>query len=41
MLYVPCYRLQAMHRLLTEKGLKPKLETAPGYGAVLRMVAPA
>ncbi len=41
MLYVPCYRLPAMHRLLTEKGLKPKLETAPGYGAVLRMVAPA
>ena len=41
MLYVPCYRLPRMHRLLAEKGLKPKLETAPGYGAVLRMVAPA
>ena len=41
MLYVPCYRLPLMHRLLDAKGLKPKLETLPGYAAVLRMAAPA
>jgi hypothetical protein len=41
MLYVPCYRLALMHRLLDAKGLKPKLETLPGYAAVLRMAAPA
>ena len=41
MLYVPCYRLPLMHQLLDAKGLKPKLETLPGYAAVLRMAAPA
>jgi fatty acid desaturase len=39
MLYVPCYRLPAMHRTLRAAGLDARLETAPGYRAVLRMAA--
>lgn len=41
MLYVPCYRLPLMHRMLTAAGLRERLETAPGYAAMLRIAAPA
>jgi len=41
MLYVPCYRLPLMHRMLTQAGLRDRLELAPGYAAMLRMAAPA
>jgi len=41
MLYVPCYRLPMMHRMLTAAGLRDRLHTAPGYAAMLRTAAPA
>jgi fatty acid desaturase len=41
MLYVPCYRLPKMHRILDAAGLKSKLEWAPDYRTVLSMAAPA
>jgi fatty acid desaturase len=41
MLYVPCYRLPKMHRLLRDAGLTAKLESAPDYSSVLAMAAPA
>lgn len=37
-MHVPCYRLPALHRLLLEKGLGERMETAPSYWKVLGMV---
>lgn len=33
----PCYRLPAAHRLLMDAGFGPKMETKPGYIALLRV----
>lgn len=41
MLYVPCYRLPMLHRLLVDKGIAERLEVQPGYVATMRMAAPA
>lgn len=38
-MHVPCYRLPAMHRLLMEKGLGPRMTLAPSYLAVLGQVS--
>jgi fatty acid desaturase len=35
---VPCYNLPTAHRLLIAKGHAPRMQIAPGYGAVLREV---
>ncbi len=35
LVFVPCWRLPAAHRLLLAKGYGPRMERAPGYGAVL------
>ena len=40
-LFVPCWRLPAAHRLLVSKGLAPRMELQPGYGAVLGIAASA
>jgi fatty acid desaturase len=40
-MHVPCYRLERLHRLLSEKGHAHRLKTAPGYVSVLREAAPA
>lgn len=36
-MYLPCYRLEEAHRLLTEKGLIKRVEVAPGYLDVIRL----
>ncbi|HUY26047.1 MAG TPA: fatty acid desaturase family protein [Candidatus Binataceae bacterium] len=36
---VPCYNLPMAHALMLAKGLGPKMELAPGYGAVLTRAA--
>ncbi|MFC3301655.1 fatty acid desaturase family protein [Parvularcula lutaonensis] len=41
MMYVPCFRLPAAHRMLKEKGLLEETEIAPGYLSVLRKVTTA
>ena len=38
MMYIPCWRLAAAHKLLLEKGCDPQLKLAKGYLAVLREV---
>ncbi len=38
MMYVPCWRLSKMHKILVSKGYAPKLKLAKGYFAVLREV---
>lgn len=40
MLYVPCYRLPKMHRMLADAGLAAKFELAPDYRTVLQMATP-
>jgi fatty acid desaturase len=40
-MHVPCYRLERLHRLLSEKGHAHRLKTAPGYVSVLHEAAPA
>ena len=37
-MHVPCYRLVEMHRLLLEKGLGERMETAPNYWSVMTKV---
>jgi fatty acid desaturase len=36
-MYLPCYRLEEAHRLLTEKGLIARVEVAPSYLDVIRL----
>lgn len=36
-MYLPCYRLEEAHRLLTAKGLIERVDVAPGYLDVLRL----
>lgn len=38
MMYVPCWRLSKMHKMLVTKGYAPKIKLAKGYLAVLREV---
>lgn len=40
-LFVPCWKLQAAHRLLVEKGLGARMELRRGYAEVLRMATSA
>ena len=37
MMYVPCYNLRRLHRLLLAKGFGPKMEIQPDYMTILRM----
>ena len=39
LMYVPCYNLPELHRLLIAKGYGPKMELQPDYWAVLRKAA--
>jgi fatty acid desaturase len=39
-MHTPCYRLEAMHRMLGEKGLHQQMTLAEGYGQVIREAAP-
>ncbi len=41
MLYVPCYRLKTLHRLLVDNGIVDRMEIQPGYRATMRMAASA
>lgn len=36
-MYLPCYRLEEAHRLLSEKGLIQRVNVAPGYLDVIRL----
>lgn len=36
LVFTPCWKLPAAHRLLCEKGLLPRMEVAPNYRQVLR-----
>jgi fatty acid desaturase len=38
-MYVPCYRLQGVHRGLREKGLLGKMQVTKGYAEVLKRCA--
>lgn len=38
-MHVPCYRLPRVHRLLKQKGVMPRMLTAPGYVEVLRLAS--
>jgi len=40
-MHVPCYHLPMLHRMLMEKGYRPRMQIAPGYSAVLREAASA
>jgi len=37
MMYVPCYNLPKLHRLLLERGLGPRMEIQPDYTTILKM----
>ncbi|QUD87205.1 fatty acid desaturase family protein [Phenylobacterium montanum] len=39
-MHVPCYRLPKINRMLRARGVTGRMETAPGYLAVLRRAAP-
>ncbi|MEX0298152.1 MAG: fatty acid desaturase family protein [Kordiimonas sp.] len=39
--YVPCYRLPAIHKIMLEQGLGPKMEIRQNYAEVLRLNASA
>lgn len=39
--FVPCFRLEAAHEILREKGLAGRMETKPGYLSVLSTAASA
>jgi fatty acid desaturase len=38
LIFVPCWKLREAHALLVAKGYGPRMEAAPGYGAVLAQV---
>ncbi|MFP3944932.1 MAG: fatty acid desaturase family protein [Alphaproteobacteria bacterium] len=38
-MWVPCYNLPALHRLLMRKGYGPRMELQPGYFSMLRLAA--
>jgi len=40
-MYVPCYHLEAAHKLLMQKGLGDRMSIAPSYASVLKIAAPA
>lgn len=40
-MYVPCYNLPKLHRLLLRNGFEDKMETKSGYAAVLKVAATA
>jgi fatty acid desaturase len=40
-MHVPCYRLEALHNALMDKGYWARMTIAPGYASVLRQAAPA
>ena len=37
MMYVPCYNLPRLHRLLLERGFGPKMEIQPNYYSILKL----
>ncbi|MEQ1618444.1 MAG: fatty acid desaturase family protein [Terricaulis sp.] len=39
-MYVPCYNLQSMHKMLMAKGYGARMRIARGYASVLRQAAP-
>lgn len=39
LMWVPCFNLSKLHRLLKAKGLRPKMEVQPSYWAMLRLAA--
>ena len=41
LLFVPCWRLPAAHRVLLEGGFGPRMEIQPGYRAMLRVATGA
>ena len=38
---IPCWNLPLAHRMLQEKGVTARMNTAPSYAAMLRQAAPA
>jgi fatty acid desaturase len=38
-MHIPCYRLEAAHRLLAAKGLTGQMEIQPGYRAILALAS--
>jgi fatty acid desaturase len=39
LMWVPCYNLPKLQRMLTAKGLRPRMEIQPSYRAVLALAA--
>jgi len=39
-MWVPCYRLPALHKMLIAKGYGPRMEIRPNYLSVLKIAAP-
>ena len=37
LMYVPCYNLPKLHRLLLAKGYGPRMETQPNYATILKL----
>ena len=37
LMYVPCYNLPKLHRLLLAKGYGPRMETQPNYATMLKL----
>jgi fatty acid desaturase len=37
LMYVPCYNLPKLHRLLLAKGYGPRMETQPDYATMLKL----
>ncbi len=37
MMYVPCYNLPRLHRILLEKGFGPRMEIQPNYFSILKL----
>ena len=37
LMYVPCYNLPKLHRLLLAKGYGPRMEIQPNYASILRL----
>lgn len=38
-MYVPCYRLKALHKAMVEAGHEPDMETQKDYGAILKLAS--
>ena len=38
-MFVPCFRLKALHKAMIAHGHKDKMELQPNYGAIVKLAA--